>query len=434
MLALDAVVEGHGPMVDGVPQWPGAVYGAHVWWVAPIYKQALVVWDLLKSTLRGIGTVSEAEWRITLPNGGWVQVRSGDNPDSLRGTGLDGVVLDEAAMMPREIWTQVLRPSLADRGGWAIFASTPRGAQNWFYDVFLNAADDPEWERWHAPTSDNPLIPAAELDAMRRDMSEQEARQELDADWLVTAEQRFSPMAISNGERLVIPPLSTLPLPPGLGAEYLSVWEMPRAGLPYVVYTDPAEAKGRDYTVTVVLEARSMRHVATLRDNQQEPTQHGQRAIALAQWYNSALYGCEANKGEAILYAAGASGYSRVYWHPRPQTLEGRSSGKQPTHQLGLPVTGQTRTGLIDDLAAEIDSGRLTSPDAVFWRECATFVLDARGRASAMDGMHDDMVMAMAGAVRIARSPGAQSMRDVAPAKPRSAPMLGGIYAQWGNR
>jgi hypothetical protein len=245
---------------------------------------------------------------------------------------------------------------------------------------------------------------------MRAEMSEAEARQELDADWLVLHDQRFSPLALQNGRRLVVPPLPTVPLPPGLTGAYLRVWETPRAGVSYVVYTDPAEARGRDYTVTVVLEVRNQRHVATLRDNTQEPTQHGQQAILLAQWYNMALYGCEANKGEAILYAVGAAGYPRVYWHPRTMTVEQRMSGKLPQHQLGLPVTRQTRTGLIEHLAAELDAGRLTSPDEVFWRECDTFVIDSAGRAAAMEGKHDDMVMAMAGALHLARSAGAQYM------------------------
>lgn len=430
-IALDACIEGHGPVVDGKPMWPGAIHGARIWWIAPIYKQALGVWDLLKAALRTVGTVSEAEWRITLPNGGWVQVRSGDNPDTLRGTGLDGCVLDEAAMMPPELWSQVIRPSLADRKGWCIFASTPRGAQNWFHDVYTSAADNPEWERWHLRTEDNPRIPPEELAAMRADMSEQEAAQELDASWLTTAEQRFGPVGLANGKRLICPPLETLPLPDGLGPEYLRVWEMPRAGMPYVVYTDPSKARGRDYTCTVVVESRTLRHVATLRDNVLEPTQHGAKAVLLAQWYNTALYGCESNIGEAILYAVGASGYPRVYWHPRQQTLRMRLDARLPDRELGLPVTAQTRPGLIDDLAAEIDSGRLTSPDGVFWAECDTFVLDAKGRAAAMDGKHDDLVLAMAGALRIARSPGAQQTLGGGRPKVQARPALGGVYAQW---
>jgi hypothetical protein len=175
-----------------------------------------------------------------------------------------------------------------------------------------------------------------------------------------------------------------------------------------VVYTDPALGVRRDYTTTVVLEARTLLHVATLREHELEPAQHGAAAVALASWYNEALYGFEAARGEAIALAVGQSGYRRVYWHPLAITYQQRLAGHAPDRRLGLPVTGSTRPGLIDDLAAEIDSGRLVSPDEVFWEEAAAFTIDERGRAQASPGSHDDMVMAMAGAVRLTRDPGAQ--------------------------
>lgn len=436
VLSLVAVVEGHGPMVDGKPTHPGAVHGAHVWWLAPIYKQALEVWDILKLTLGGVGKVSEAEWRITLPGGGWVQVRSTDNPDNLRGSGLDGVVLDEAASMDPTVWSTVIRPALADRQGWAIFCSTPKGT-NWFHDVYTAAADNPTWVRWTRSTMDNTHIPRAEIDALMAEMSEQEIRQELYADFLVLAAQRFSAQAVENGRRLVLPPLASAPLPAGVDPQYLRLWELPNPGSSYVAYTDPALGVRRDYTTTLVAEVagRSLRHVATLRERELEPSQHGMMAVALAQWYNTALYGVEAAKGEAVLYAVGASGYSRVYRHPRVQTQRQQMAGGIVETTPGLPITGQTRTGFVEDLAVYVDGGRFTSPDVVFWDECATFVIDARGRAAAMEGKHDDVVMAAVGLVQLAQSAGAsRPMKAATKARaPRSA-SFGGVYAQWGGR
>ncbi len=436
VLSLCATVEGHGPLVDGKPLHPGAIHGAHIWWLAPIYKQSLEVWDILKRTLGGVGTVSETEWRITLPGGGWIQVRSADNPDNLRGSGLDGVVLDEAASMAPEVWSTVIRPALADRQGWAIFCSTPKGAQNWFHDIYEAAAGQESWVRWTRTTLDNSYIARTEIDAMLADMSEQEARQELYADFLVLAEQRFSAHAIASGRRLVYEPLQSAPLPAGVDARFLRLWELPSPGSSYIAYTDPALGVRRDYTTTLVAELISggVRHVATLRERELEPSQHGMQAVALSQWYNNALWGCEAAKGEAVLYAAGASGYPRVYRHPRPQTLKARLAGP-PETTPGLPMTGQTRTGFVEDLALWIDSGRYTSFDGAFWDECATFVIDGRGRAAAMDGKHDDLVMAAVGLVQLAQSPGA--MRPMRLPSTASAPRtasLGGVYAQWKGR
>jgi len=62
-----------------------------------------------------------------LTAGGIIALRGADNYDSLRGNGLDFVVLDEFASMSPEAWTEVLRPSLADKHGRALFIGTPRG-------------------------------------------------------------------------------------------------------------------------------------------------------------------------------------------------------------------------------------------------------------------------------------------------------------------
>lgn len=104
--------------------------------------------------------------RVVLPNGGSVMVRSADNPDGMRGAGLDGVICDEPAFFDQYVWTDVLRPMLVDRQGWAMFLSTPNG-KNWFWELFERGKSEPSWESWQRPTSDNPLVPPSELEAAR---------------------------------------------------------------------------------------------------------------------------------------------------------------------------------------------------------------------------------------------------------------------------
>lgn len=155
-------------VVDGQAAGLGAVNGAAIWWVAPTYKTASnVIWPDLKRCLRNAWVdKSEQDHAIYLPGGGSITVRSADNPDSLRGAGLDGLVLDEAAFCEEYVWKDVLRPMLADRQGWAIFPSTPNG-KNWFYELFRRGGVEPGWASWQRPTSDNPTVPASELEAAR---------------------------------------------------------------------------------------------------------------------------------------------------------------------------------------------------------------------------------------------------------------------------
>ena len=114
--------------------------GGRAWWVAPTYPIAQLGWRVLKQLSRKIPGVEirEDDRIVRLPGGGEIQVKSADNPDSLRGAGLDGVVLDEAAYVKEEAWTESLRPALADRQGWALFISTPNGL-NWFHRLYERA-------------------------------------------------------------------------------------------------------------------------------------------------------------------------------------------------------------------------------------------------------------------------------------------------------
>ena len=93
-------------------------------YLSPFLKQSkAVAWDYLRAAmapLRAIGTSAhETELRVDYPNGGQVRLYGADNPDALRGIYLDGIVLDEYADMDPRVWSEIIRPALADRQGWA---------------------------------------------------------------------------------------------------------------------------------------------------------------------------------------------------------------------------------------------------------------------------------------------------------------------------
>lgn len=176
-----ACVEGHGPRQGG---FRGALDGGNVWWIAPTFPIASQIWRALKSSLRdGWCEKNENERRILMPGGGSITVKSADNPDSLRGDGLDGAVLDEAAFMSHEAWAACIRPALADKQGWAMFLTTPQGL-NWFYELWMDIPHRPGWRGWQRPSSDNPIITPNELQGARREMGEHRFAQEFEAQFL----------------------------------------------------------------------------------------------------------------------------------------------------------------------------------------------------------------------------------------------------------
>ena len=151
-------------------------------YIAPLFKQAKdVAWEYLKEYTAVIPgrEVNETELRVDLPNGSRVRLYGADNPDSLRGIYLDGVILDEYADMRPSIWTEVLRPALSDRLGWATFIGTPKG-HNDFWQKWQDSENNPDWLRLMLKASDTGIINPAELAAARRDMSPDEFDQEFE--------------------------------------------------------------------------------------------------------------------------------------------------------------------------------------------------------------------------------------------------------------
>jgi len=92
--------------------------GSINWYTAPTYRQAKqIAWTMLKSFTDAswIASRNETDLSLTLINGSIISLRGADNYDSLRGVGLDALVLDEYADMAAEVWTEVLRPALSDK-------------------------------------------------------------------------------------------------------------------------------------------------------------------------------------------------------------------------------------------------------------------------------------------------------------------------------
>lgn len=194
-MGLISVLAGHGSLEQ--PRI-GAAAGGHIWWTAPTYGVAAKIWrDLKKAAKEAWKHKYEAERTIVFKSGGIITVKSADRPDMLRGEGLDGVVLDEAAFCRETLWHDVLRPSLTDRGGWAILISTPNG-RNWFYRLWRDANETLGWHRWQLPTAENPMLPPEEIEQARLDIGARSFSQEYCAQFLDVAGSEFSGSAFGD--------------------------------------------------------------------------------------------------------------------------------------------------------------------------------------------------------------------------------------------
>ena len=153
-------------------------------YVAPYMSQAkTIAFDyLLKYSRPVMAKSNQAELWVELFNGARIRLFGADNPDSLRGLYLDGVVLDEYADMKPSIFGAVIRPLLADRKGWATFIGTPKG-HNAFWEVYNNATQDPNWYVKVLRASQTGLLDQAELDDAAKTMTQDQYLQEFECDF-----------------------------------------------------------------------------------------------------------------------------------------------------------------------------------------------------------------------------------------------------------
>ena len=191
-----------------------AAAGGRVAWVVPTYKNAKSTWreaELVAKGLENFGvTINKTEKTIEFPNGGFVGIYSADNADALRGDSFHLVVLDEAAFMSEDVFTEVSLPLIADTGGTLMAIGTPRG-RNWFHALYQDGLPgpnkDPDIQSWHAPTHANPDKRVQKWIKMaKRKMPEDSFRQEVLAEFLETGGAVFKNVdSVCIGKPLLVP-------------------------------------------------------------------------------------------------------------------------------------------------------------------------------------------------------------------------------------
>jgi len=174
-------------------------------YVAPFLKQAkAVAWDYLKYFAGVIpgARFHESELRCDLRSGQRLRLFGADNPEALRGMYFDDLVLDEPGDMPRAVWTTILRPTLADRLGSALFIGTPKGTGNLLHDVYQEALADPEhWSLFVFKASESGYLRPDELEAIRKSLLPDEYEQEFECSFAAAVRGAYYAAILDRMER-----------------------------------------------------------------------------------------------------------------------------------------------------------------------------------------------------------------------------------------
>jgi hypothetical protein len=350
----------------------GLLDGKKVLLTSTTQDQADTFWDYIKDWLHPlietkVAYKNEAR-RIIRMGAGRIHVKTGRDPDVLRGGDADLLVLDECALLDPDAWDKVGAPMLADRDGTVIFISTPR-RKNWFYQMYLRGLDPlrPDWKSFHFTTLDNPHLSERAVAELGENMTEESYRQEILAEFLEGQGQVFRRV----GECAVLDAITR----PG----YYPLMVRPAYPGRFVFGVDWAQTQ--DYTVISIMDVKTRELVAVDRFNQIDWELQRARLTQLA----------EAWKPERIICEINSVG------SPNFEALD----------RQGLPVeafntTISTKGPLIESLVlafereeiAIINDGALIGELEAYERKVSPITM--RSTYSAPEGMHDDMVMSLA--------------------------------------
>jgi hypothetical protein len=165
-----AAVEAVAALLEPRAQALGWIVGPTYELTDRIFKKVLAL--LNEHFEQQVAFYTPREHRIVVLNmsGGRseLRARSADRPESLLGEAIDFLIIDEAASVRDNVWDQYLAPRLLDRNGWALLVSTPHG-RGWFYREFRRGQKnrDADYQSWQAPTTHNPHIDPAMIEAER---------------------------------------------------------------------------------------------------------------------------------------------------------------------------------------------------------------------------------------------------------------------------
>ncbi len=333
---------------------------ALTWIVAPTYSLTEEIFtnaaDLSQTKIpQFVEKVHQTDMYIRFVNGSILQCKSAEKPENLRSRGLTFLVLEEAALLDPYVVGPVLRPAIADRRGEVLAPSTPKG-MNWYYQWF-NRGLDPllkQWDCWQI--SSRLILPPEEIEEMTMFMTQDEIRQEIDADFVSFAGQVIR----------------------GAGECCRSKVQEPRAGAFYVLGVDLA--KYMDFTVLAVFDVMSRDMVAFDRFTDIDWNLQKSRIQAVAEKYNNATIWVD----------------STGVGDPIAEDLQ----------YLGLQVEGYTLTpaskkNLINSLAIAVEQraiGLIDNPVLLGELDAYQYETSRAGnlKMNAPAGQHDDCVVATA--------------------------------------
>ena len=303
--------------------------------------------------------INESELFVKFKNGSILSILGADKPDSIRGIDVCGVVIDEAPLVKREVWEEILRPIIAQqKDRWMLAIFTPKGKNSWVYELWTKAVDNKDFARYILTADQSGIIPKEELEKVKKEMPHRVYAQEFGCDFTESSASVFKNIDLCIAGTL----------------------EQPKQDKTYVTGVDLARVD--DFTVITTV-CRETRHVvAWERFNQIDWSFQKEKILAHCHRYNSF----------AVIDATGLG-------DPIAQDIE-----RGGTTVLPFKIGSESKKELLERLMVAIEQRLITFPNVeelVGELGLFSYEITDHGnvRFAAPEGCHDDCVISLALAV-----------------------------------
>ena len=355
-----------------------------------------VMHELLPSWLKG-GSMEDNKLSLRLQNGSQIKAIA-SSPDAGRSEALSLLIFDEAAFIDDidEIW--VSAQSTLSTGGACIALSTPNGVGNWFHQTWLGAEESTNpFNTIRLHWTVHPERDQKWRDEQEKLLGTKKAAQECDCDFISSGETVIEPeLLMFYKETYVIPPIEK-----GGFDGNLWKWEHADYSKSYMVVADVARGDGADYSTCHVIDIVNSVQVAEYR-GKVDTKDFGNFLVALSTEYNDALLVVEnANIGWATIQQVIDRGYKNLFYMSKDlkyidiqHQMTNRYRSEEKGLVAGFSTTSKTRPLIISKLTDYFREKSIIIRSSRLIDELFTFIY-MNGRAEAMKGYNDDLVMAI---------------------------------------
>ena len=310
--------------------------------------------------------------------------------DAGRSEALSLLIVDEAAFVRNfdTLWTG-LYPTLAT-GGEAIVLSTPNGVGGQYYDLWVYAEKrENVFNPIKLPWDVHPERDAVWFEEETKNMSQKQIAQELLCDFAASGETFLRVEDIEYIRDWIRTPIDRWG--PDMG---VWVWDYPLGGKKYVISADVSRGDAGDYSTFHVIDTEASQIVAEYQ-GKLPPDRFAQLLAEAGKRYNDALLCPENNSyGYAVIMKLNELDYRNLYFQ-NDKDRYNYMYGNKDIGKIGFQTNSKTRTQILTKLEEVLRTKQVKIRSSRLYEELKTFVWK-NGKAQAMKGQNDDLIMALA--------------------------------------